>query len=376
MNRLVCLHTGEEYPLTEPRWRSDSGGLLDLEFTPVFDPGRVSNRAPNLWRYREAIPLEDDSNIVTLGEGFTPLLAIEVDGRTVYIKQEHLFPTGSYKDRGGTVLLSKVKELGISHVVEDSSGNAGSAIAAYAARAGVRCDVYVPDSTSAAKLVQIRTCGATLHRVSGSREDTARAALDAAQSTYYASHSWNPFFLHGTKTFAYEVCEQLGWGAPDTVVLPAGNGTLLLGAAIGFDELCRIGVIDHHPKLVAVQSAACAPLFKAFAAHLSSLPRVDAGPTIAEGIAICEPVRGMQILDAIWKTGGEVIAVEEEAISEALFEMGSHGFFIEPTAAATIAGLKKYLLQAGKDERIVSVFSGHGLKSTKTFMALFGPHGV
>jgi len=320
--------------------------------------------------------VEDDANIVSLGEGFTPMLKIAFGGRVAHIKQDHVFPTGSYKDRGATVLLSKVKELGIGHVVEDSSGNAGCAIAAYAAQAGVRCDIYVPESTSAAKLVQIRTCGATLHRIPGSREETAFAALMAARQTYYASHSWNPFFLHGTKTFAYEVCEQLGWRAPDTVVLPAGNGTLILGASLGFEELHRSGITDHIPRIIGVQSVACAPLVKAFEANLSTLPAVEPEPTIAEGIAISEPVRGMQVLDAIWRTKGEMIAVDEEEISEALLEMGMRGFFIEPTAAATIAGLKRYLRQAEGDEVIVSLFSGHGLKATKSLLALLGPRGV
>jgi threonine synthase len=376
MNRLVCVHTGEEYSPDEPRWRSHSGGLLDLEFSSAFDPERVRGRAPTLWRYREAIPIENDESIVTLGEGFTPMLNVPVSGRIVYVKQDHVFPTGSYKDRGATVLLSKVKELGIGHVVEDSSGNAGCAIAAYAARAGVRCDIYVPESTSAAKLVQIRSYGATLHRIPGSREETAHAALAAARQTYYASHSWNPFFLHGTKTFAYEVCEQLGWRAPDTIVLPVGNGTLVLGAWIGFEELRRSGVTRHVPRIIGVQSAACAPLHKAFAAHLSTLPVVEPSPTIAEGIAIAAPVRGMQIIDAVWKSQGQMIAVEEGEIAGALCDFGRLGFCIEPTAAATIAGLRRYLTTAAREEVIVTLFSGHGLKATKSLLALLGPNGV
>ena len=159
-----------------------------------------STAPPTLWRYREAIPIEDDAHIVTLDEGFTPLTPVTIAGKSLLVKQDHLFPSGSYKDRGATVLISQAKALGVQHMVEDSSGNAGAAVAAYAARAGIACDIYVPDSTSAAKLAQIQSYGANLHKIPGSREDTAHAVQDAAQKHFYASHVWSPFFFHGTKT--------------------------------------------------------------------------------------------------------------------------------------------------------------------------------
>ena len=222
MNQLVCTSCSSTYPLDAPIWRCTCGGLLDLQYEPLFDRAAIAARKPTLWRYREALPVAAE---ITLDQGFTPLLEIEVGGRAVWIKQDQLFSSGSYKDRGAAVLISHVKALGLGAVVEDSSGNAGCAIACYCARAGIGCTVYVPASTSPAKVAQIEAYGATLCRVPGTRQDTADAVLAAAQTTYYASHSWNPFFFHGTKTFAYEVCEQLGWTAPDTVVLPAGNGT-------------------------------------------------------------------------------------------------------------------------------------------------------
>ena len=252
------------YPLHAPIWRGTDGALLDIDFTPRLDPAEVASRPATLWRYREALPLADDAEPVTLGEALTPLVALEFAGRQVWIKQEQLFPTGSYKDRGAALLISHARAIGVRAVVEDSSGNAGSAIAAYCARAGLGCTIFVPDTTSADKLTQIRAYGATLQLIAGSREDTAAAVLAAAETTYYASHSWNPFFFHGTKTFAYELVEQLGWRAPDAVVLPAGNGTLLLGADIGFRELRAMGLIDRLPRLIAVQAAHCAPLAAAF----------------------------------------------------------------------------------------------------------------
>jgi threonine synthase len=300
-----------------------------------------------------------------MGEGFTPLEEMEFGGHRVWIKIDYLFPTGSYKDRGASVLISKVKELGVTKVVEDSSGNAGSAIAAYCAKAGIRCDIYVPRSTSSGKLVQIQAYGASLKRVDGSREKTARVTMEAAQNIYYASHCWNPYFLHGTKTFAFEIWEQMGWKSPDTLILPVGHGTLLLGAYIGFKELKEAGKARRIPRLVGIQSAACAPLYQGFVKDLNETPPIIKRETMAEGIAIAEPVRGKQILRAIRDTGGEILTVTENEIVSALREMGRSGHFIEPTSAATVAGLKKYFKKKGKREMIVSSLTGAGLKAVE-----------
>ena len=373
MRQLTCTGCRKSYPLDEPRWQCDCGGILDIDFQPAFDPDKIKGRKPNMWRYREAIPIESDENIISLDEGFTPLSEVVIDGRTVLVKQDHLFSTGSYKDRGASVLISKVKELGIKEVVEDSSGNAGAAIAAYCARAGIKCHIYVPENTSAGKLAQIRLYGAELHRIPGTREDTAQAALQAAVGTYYASHSWNPFFFHGTKTFAYEVCEQLGWKSPDTVILPAGNGTLLLGACIGFKELRQAGITDRLPRIIGVQAENCDPLHRAHRENLAEVPTIETRETLAEGIAIARPARGKQIIDAVRQASGEFITASEDEIKRALVEMGLLGHCIEPTSAATIAGAKKYLSGSGRKEVIVSVFTGHGLKATEKMLKLLSP---
>jgi threonine synthase len=262
--------------------------------------------------------------------------------------------------------------LGIRRVVEDSSGNAGCAIAAYCARAGIACTIYVPEDTSPAKVAQIQWYEADLCRVPGTRQDTADAVMAAAEHTYYASHSWNPFFFQGTKTFAYEVCEQLGWRAPDALVLPTGNGTLLLGAAIGFGELRDAGIVHRVPRLIAVQAENCAPLVRAFREELPGTTQAGAGsgPTLAEGIAIAKPIRGAQIVEAVRESGGTFLAVPEDEIVRALRAMAAQGFYIEPTSAATIAGVEQYLPEAGMDETIVSVFTGHGLKATEKMLKL------
>ena len=362
MEKFYCSRCGQVYPVQPTRWRCDCGSFLDLQFEPKFDMKKILKRGATLWRYREAIPIARDESILSMGEGFTPLESMEWNGHRILLKIDYLFPTGSYKDRGATVLISKLKELGIKKVVEDSSGNAGCAIAAYCTRARIGCEIYVPGATSPGKLVQIRAYGATLKRVEGSRERTAEVTMEAASKIYYASHCWNPFFLHGTKTFAFEIWEQMGWRAPHVIVLPVGHGTLFLGTYIGFKELKEAGMVKRIPRLVAVQSASCAPLYQAFKRGWKETKPIEKKETMAEGIAIAEPVRGKQILEAIRETDGEVLTVTEKEIEAAMKEMGMKGHFIEPTSAATIAGLKKYLKHI-KKEIVVSTLTGMGLKA-------------
>jgi threonine synthase len=371
MEKLLCPKCHCSYPVDPARWRCDCGSFLDLEFDPEFSIQRIVSRKPSLWRYREALPVLRDESVISMGEGFTPLEEMDFNGQRVLLKIDYLFPTGSYKDRGATVLISKAKELGVKKVVEDSSGNAGSAIAAYCARAGIECEIYVPESTSPGKLVQIEGYGASLIKIPGSREKTAQAAMEAAANFCYASHCWNPYFLHGTKTFAFEIWEQMGWKTPDTLVLPVGHGTLFLGAYLGFKELQKSGRVKNLPKLVGVQSASCAPLYEAFrSGSMEPLP-IQKKETIAEGIAIAEPVRGRQILEALRDTGGEMIMVTEEEIVISFREMGQKGYFIEPTSAATVAGLKKYLKHL-KRKNIVSTLTGIGLKAADKIVHLRG----
>ncbi len=315
-----------------------------------------------MWRYREAIPIRHETSILSMGEGCTPLERMEIDGNEALVKIDYLFPSGSYKDRGAAVLVSKMKEWRVKKVVEDSSGNAGCAIAAYCAKAGIECDIYVPHHTSPGKLVQIQAYGATVIRVEGSREDTAKKAMKAAFENAYASHCWNPFFLHGTKTFAFEVWEQMSWKIPDVLVLPVGHGTLFLGAYIGFNELREAGLIEKIPRFVAVQAASCAPLYQAFKKGWQEPRPIEKKETVAEGIAIAESVRGSQILEAVRETDGEILAVTEKEIMAALKAMGRRGHFVEPTSAATVAGLRRYLKKRRK-EAVVSTLTGMGLKS-------------
>jgi len=359
---LACTICASEYKTDEPLWRCRCGGLLDIIQTPQFDRAKINKNAPGLWRYRHVLPIENDDDIVSLGEGMTPLIPQNISGRRIYFKMDHLQPSGSFKDRGATVLMSKTKELGIRHIIEDSSGNAGAAMAAYGAAAGISCDIYVPADASLSKLAQIKAAGAACIKISGGREATASAALQAAADAYYASHSWNPFFFQGTKTIAFEICEQLGWRAPDVFVAPAGNGTLLIGAALGFDELFKAGVIQHTPKIIAVQAENCSPLATAFAQGASNAVAIKKKPTMAEGIAVAVPVRGAQMLRVVRASGGNFITVAEDEILSMLRTLHRRGLYIEPTAAVAAAGIAKQIPNFDKNDVVVSVFTGHGLK--------------
>jgi threonine synthase len=253
--------------------------------------------------------------------------------------------------------------MGIARVVEDSSGNAGCAIAAYAAMAGIECEILVPDSTSPGKLAQILLYGASLRRIHGSREDTANAALEAAETTYYASHSWNPFFFQGTKTFAYEVWEQLSFRAPDALLLPAGNGTLLIGSFLGFRELKDNGLIEKIPRHIAVQAENCAPLLAMFRDGLDTVPAIQTRETIAEGVAIATPVRGKEIVDIVRETGGEVLAVSDAEVEKALILLGRKGLYVEPTSALPVAAYCRY--PRVRSGTVVAPLTGHGLKANE-----------
>jgi threonine synthase len=294
-------------------------------------------RDPGLWRYRDCIPVDATiATELTLGEGMTPLIDAGAELPGVSIKVDYLFPTLSFKDRGAVVLVASAVQRQAGALVADSSGNAGSAIAAYAARAGLSCTVFVPEHTSMGKQRQIRAYGATLELVPGDRTATTEAAIDAVSATgsMYASHIYDPYFLQGTKTYAFELWEQLDAG-PDALILPVGNGTLLLGAARGFRELHAAGLMDHAPALIGVQSERCAPLASAWATGATQPAQIEARPTVAEGIAIPRPPRGAQILAAVRSSGGCIVEVPEEAVGPAQTELAGRGLFVEPTAALT-----------------------------------------
>ncbi|MGI5480918.1 pyridoxal-phosphate dependent enzyme [Streptomyces lavendofoliae] len=317
-------------PVCRGPWDLDfRAGPLSLE--------SLAGRTGSLWRYAEALPLAGPH--CSLGEGRTPLVRLT---DTVSAKLDFLMPTLSFKDRGAVMLAELARRLAPRRVIADSSGNAGTAMAAYCARAGLDCTVYVPEGTSAKKLEQIRAHGARLTVVPGDREAAALAARAAAgeAGTFYASHVFNPYFLHGTKTYVYELWEDLGGRLPDTLVVPVGNGTLLLGAALATAELAEHGLIPSRPALVAVQAEAVAPLAEAFRAGADEpAAPAPARPTLAEGIAIPDPPRARQILRAVRESGGTFLTVTEDAIREAQLDLAARGLYVEPTGVACWAAV-------------------------------------
>jgi threonine synthase len=327
--------------------------------------------AAGVWRYRGWLP---DVEPVSLGEPTTPLVALDGAGGSVFAKLEGAQPTGSFKDRGTAVLVAWLLATGVREIVEDSSGNAGASMAAYAARAGLHARVFVPETASPAKLGQIRAYGAEIVVVPGPRSAASDAAVAAVESrdAVYASHLWQPAFLAGTSTFAYELWEQLGGAVPDTVVLPLGGGTLLLGAHRGFARLRDAGLIERVPRLVGVQAAACRALANAFESGAADATPMEPGPTVAEGIRIARPPRSPEILAAVRSTGGTIVAVSEEAIGAALRELLRRGLYVEPTSAVALAGYR--LLEADQrvapDASVVIALTGHGLKTPGTIESL------
>ncbi|MFE7620414.1 threonine synthase [Streptomyces sp. NPDC057496] len=361
MPTYFCPQDGARAATTALTWCCPvCRGPWDLDFAPsaALSVNSLKTRVNSLWRYEEALPL--DSPATTLGEGRTPLVPLT---GTVSAKLDFLMPTLSFKDRGAVMLAELARRLSPERVVADSSGNAGTSVAAYCARASLPCTVYVPEGTSPKKTEQIRAHGARLEIVPGDREATALAARAAADApgTFYASHVFNPYFLHGTKTYVYELWEDLGGRLPDAIAVPVGNGTLLLGAALATAELHALGLIEERPALIAVQAEAVSPLaaaFRADAAELLDEPAGPLSPTLAEGIAIPRPPRARAILAAVRESGGTFLTVSEERIRAAQLDLAARGFYVETTGVACWAAVGGWT-----DRSVVVPLCGAGLKT-------------
>lgn len=353
----VCERSYEEGP--DEAWRCSCGSPLEFETRPVPDSGPPEFGAletrKGLWAFESFLHVEPS---VTLGEGFTPL--VDAPAWEASFKLDYVFPSGSFKDRGATTTLSRAADLGVERVVEDSSGNAGAAIALYAARAGIEAEIYVPAEVKAAKLRAIRQTGAEAVPIEGGREAVSEACLHRVETgdAYYASHAWNPAFFEGTMTFAMEVCAQRDWEPPDAVVVPLGHGTLVLGAYWGFSALQEAGWIDRLPRLLCAQAAGTAPV----AERLHGMER--GSNRIADGIQIADPVRIDAILEAIEVTGGDAIQIDGQRTEATIDRLHRAGFYVEPTSAVAPAALDRYREDGviEPDEDIIVALTGSGLK--------------
>ena len=336
-----CQSCGREYGADGP-WRCACGHALDYADRPLperDDPPdpRSFDRDRGLWSFAEFLPVD---RRVSLGEGWTPLVADETFD--AQFKLDSVFPTGSFKDRGASVTLSQAAALGVERVVEDSSGNAGLAIATYAARAGIDAEIYVPADAKPTKLRKIERTGADVVRVEGSRADVTEACHDALDGdAWYASHAWQPAFFAGTTTWALEVAAQRDWSVPDAVVVPVGHGTLLLGAYRGFTALRDAGWTDAVPRLLGAQASGYAPI-AAGRASASGETESPATNDVADGIQIRGPARGDQLLAAIDATDGAAVAVDATATERAHERLTRAGFQVEPTCATAVAALDRF----------------------------------
>lgn len=343
------------------QWRCICGGPWEPPRPLPFDHRAIRPHRSGIWRYMGLWPFQRDP--ITMGEGWTPLIPLSAIDPRLWAKLDYVMPTGSYKDRGTVTGLNALREMGVDQVMDDSSGNAGASLAAYAARAGLQATLFVPAHASPGKKAQMRAMGARLIEVPGPRTQATAALLQALETGgIYASHVYNPFVLLGLATAAWEIWEQLG-RAPDAVITPLGHGMLFLGLFLGFEALQAAGYIDRLPRLYGVQAAACAPLAQAFTAGLEAPAPVEEGETIAEGVRIGAPPRGREILQAARLTGGAILTVQESEIQAAQDRLARQGLFVEPTGALAMAVWSQVLRET--DRVMVLMLTGSGLKSLR-----------
>ena len=363
--KVFCPECDAQETLVPARWCCDCGGAWEPVERTGLSVAQIDTADYSIWRYRRFLGLDLEPT-VQLGVGWTSLLPQTWGGREVRFKLEYMAPTGSFKDRGTEVMINILAAQGETYIVDDSSGNAGASVAAYAAQAGMRAEIFVPAYASPAKQAQIAVYGAEVRPIPGVRAEAKRAALEAAErGAALASHAYHPGFLAGQLSVAWELWEQLGHCAPDWYVVPVGQGVHMLGVWLGFRALRAAGLVAKLPRLVGVQASALAPLCQAFEAGLETVPEVETvRPSVAEGLSIAEPVRGKRLLQAIRETGGTCVAVEDEATLQAQRQLARRGLYVEPTSATAVAALDVILPQVAPDETIAVPLTGSGLKGS------------
>jgi threonine synthase len=339
-------------------------------------PDRIADRRADMWRYRELLPVADPANEVTLGEGWTPLVpAPRYGSRTgmprLLVKDEGQLPTGSFKARGAAVGVARAKELGVRHIAMPTNGNAGAAWAAYAARAGMRASIAMPESAPVAPRWECLGAGADLRLVNGLIGDAAAVVRslvsDAGGAIFDASTLREPYRIEGKKTMGLEIAEQLGWQVPDVIVYPTGGGVGLIGIHKGLAELRALGWLPNGPgpRLVAVQATGCAPIVRAFAAGERRAKPWTQAQTIAFGITVPSPLGDELILDALYASGGTAVAVDDTQILAELREFArAEGLLLCPEGAACLAGVRRLLDEGWLTglEQIVVINTGSALK--------------
>jgi threonine synthase len=378
-SHYVCDDCHARTPLDTPALLCTAcGGLLEIEYDLTRASREILTRAAGrrdigLWRWADLLPVADGTEPLYLGEGDTPLLTTRRLGDRIGIpnlrvKNDTLMPTGSFKDRGFAVAVGFARSLGIEEAFTYSSGNAGASFATYAARAGIDATVLVEDVANPTKVAAISLYGARVLRLRYRSSLEIFAGVSAlAEAGFYSFVNFiNPVRHEGMKTYAYEICEALGWRAPDVMVHPVGTGGGLWGAWKGFRELRRMGVIDRLPRMIGVQPSASAPIVRAFAdGRTTAGAHGDATRTVAQSIAGDAPIQGgVRVLRAIYESGGRAVAVDDGDLFEAMRLLGAEGVTAEPSAAASVAALLRARAQGwvSKDDVVVAVVTGSGQK--------------
>ena len=338
----------------------------------------LTGRRSDLWRYREVLPVDDDANIVSLGEGWTPLLRAERLGKTLgidqlYIKDESQNPTQSFKARGMSAAVSMAKELGARKLAVPSAGNAAGALAAYAARAGLECFIFMPRDTPRANVVECEQTGAHVTLIDGLITDCGAevARRKDAEGWFDVSTLKEPYRVEGKKTLGYELAEQFDWKLPDVIIYPTGGGTGLIGMWKAFAEMEQLGWIGaERPRMVTVQASGCAPIVRALAEGKRFADEFKDAETVASGLRVPKAIGDFLILDAIRASQGTAVAVSDEELIAATGEIGAlEGIFCAPEGAACLPALRK-LLAAGEvdtSERVVLFNTGAGVKYLEAF---------
>nr|MDO8082120.1 threonine synthase [Candidatus Freyarchaeota archaeon] len=382
---LRCRECGKEYPPVRIYACPHCFGPLEVVYdldSIELDRNSFKNRPNSLWRYNEFLPVEDKTKTVNLGVGLTILheckrLAETLRLRKLYVKDDTVNPTGSFKDRPATVAVSKALELGFKAVGCASTGNLAAATAAHAAKAGIPCYVFIPSNTEINKVLQAATYGAKIIAVKGTYDEANRLAAQASDLYDWALVNINlrPYYVEGSKTLAFETCEQLEWNAPDNIVIPMGSGALLCAIWRGLKQFSRVGLIDElKTRIIGAQPGGCSPIVSAFKSNSDDVIPVEKPNTIAKSLAIGDPGDGIYALNAIRESGGAAESATDAEILEGIKLLAkTEGIFSEPAGGVTIAVLKK-LVEAGeipRDEDVVCCVTGNGFKSTDAILKIF-----
>jgi len=387
LTHLECARCGTRHEAGRVQYLCACGSPLlaryDLtEAAHDMRPGRLALREPTMWRYREVLPLEDAEDRVSLGEGFTPLLAAPRLGArlglsALTIKEEGGNPTGSFKARGLSMAVSMARALGATDVCLPSAGNAGSALAAYAAAAGLRAHVFLPRDVASLFLMETAAYGAFVETVDGLITDAGRVCAERARE-----HGWyecatlkEPYRVEGKKTMGYEIAEQMAWSPPDAILYPTGGGTGLIGMWKAFAELEEMGFIGQgRPRMYAVQAEGCAPIVKAFDEGREDAPLWENAATHAHGLRVPKALADFLILRALRESGGAAVAVSEREIIEGVREAAAtEGLFMAPEGGACVAGARR-LRQSGHlgpDDSVVLFNTGTGYKYVENMAPLW-----